>query len=183
MRRRYQLISIFLMAAVIAGLYLVYANRAHPLSTPIRLYDYSFSQQNTGISSDVLNASQGATQYVNITFNSMSSSTIAIPIENLTLRGYNITIGTNNWDTSIWNNSVSQESVFNYSFSLSQPTLQPGMSNSTVLKFKWADDAPTGRYLFEIDLGNVKFLSAPGEFEQSYGATVELGITVTPKES
>ena len=183
MRRRYQLILIILMFAMIAGLYLVYANRNQPLSTPVRLYDYSFSQQYAGIWSDVLNASQGTAQQVNLTFTSMSSSTIAIPIENLTFKSFNSTNYSNNYDNRDWNTSVAPESVFNYSFSLSQPTLQPGMSNSTVLTIKWTDGTPTGSYIFEIDLGNVKFLSAQEKYEQSYGATIEVGITVTPKES
>jgi hypothetical protein len=105
-----------------------------------------------------------------------------IPIENIALTAYNSTIDySNNWDTSSWNTSIVEQSVFNYSFSVNQLTLQPNMSNSTILTIKWANNAPTGRYALEINLSNLKFLSAQNKYDQSYAGSIWLGIIVTPE--
>ncbi len=145
------------------------------------MYTYIISPQNKGALTGVMNVSQGATQQVNLTLSSMSTAQIVVPIENLTLLAYNNTVATNNWDTSNWNTSLVEQDVFNYSFSLNQLTLQPGMSNSTVLTIKWFDNVPPGKYAVDIDLGNVKFLSAPGKYDISYSSSIWLGIIVTPK--
>ena len=165
-----------LMVVVIAGLYLVYANRTQPVSTPKKLYTYTVSQQNPDTLTGAMNVSQGETQQVNLALSSMDSAEIAVPIESLTLIAYNNTVALNNWNTSLV-----QQSVFNYSFSLNQLTLQPGSSNSTTLTIKWADNAPAGKYTLDIDLGNVKFLSTPGKYDISYSESISLGIIVTPK--
>ena len=182
-RTYYHIISIILAVVVVVGLvYLGYAIRIQPVSTPITLYSHSISSENTGLILDVINASQGTTQQVNLTLSSMSSAQIAIPIENLKLTAYNSTIDYgDNWDTSSWNTSIVQQSVFNYSFSVSQITLQPNMSNSTIITIKWAGNAPTGRYTLYINLGDLKFLSAHGKYDQSYGTSIWLGVILTPK--
>ncbi len=180
-RRYYHLISIILVVAVIAALYFFYTYGDHPASTPIILYTSIISSENSASINDVLNASQGTNQEVNLTLSSITSAKIEIPIENLKLTAYNSTIDYgNNWDTNNWNTSLVQESVFNYSFSLSQLTLQPNMSNTTVVTIKWADSAPIGRYVLELNLGNLKFLSGHGMYDQSYGDSIWLGIILTP---
>ena len=91
-RRYYMVISVILIAIVIVGL-VVYSgyssNRTKlPASTPLLLYISRISPQ-------IINASQGTTQQVNLTFTSMCSTEIAIPIENLTINGYTIGISYN----------------------------------------------------------------------------------------
>jgi hypothetical protein len=100
MKRRYHLISIILVVAVVVGLYLGYANRIQPASTPILQYTYSISAQNAGNLTGVMNASQDSTQQVNLTFTSMISAQIAILIENPRLTAYKSTINYSNWDTN-----------------------------------------------------------------------------------
>lgn len=90
-----------LVVAVIAGLYLVYANRTQPVSTPKTLYTYTVSQQNPDTLTGAMNVSQGETQQVKLALSSMSSAEIAVPIENLTLIAYNNTVALNNWNTSL----------------------------------------------------------------------------------
>lgn len=140
------------------------------------------SPQNTGGINDVINASQGTTLKMNLTLTSITSLQIAIPLENLKLTAYNSTIDyTNNWDSTGWNTSIIQERVLNYSFGLSQLTLQPNMSNSTTITIKVAENAPSGRYTLDINLGKIKFLTAPGKYDLSYSQGIWLGMIVTPK--
>ena len=182
-RRYYPIIAIILVTVVVAGVvYLGYSSRIQPFSTPKTLYNYGFSSPDGSVISDVMNVSQGETQQLNLTLTSMNNSPeISIPIENITLTAYNSTVDYNgNWDTSGWNTSIIQESVFNYSFSLNQIILQPNTSNSTIITIQWANNAPTGRYALQIDLGNFKFLSTAGEHDKSYGSTIWLGAIVTP---
>jgi len=175
------LTSVILLSVFIVGIVYVLSGN-HPASTPMLLYSYNISIQNIGVAEDVINASLGSTQHLNLTLTSMSSMQILIPAENLKLTAFNSTIDySNNWDTSSWNTSVTQESVFNYSLSLSQLILQPNVSNSTIVTINLANNAPTGRYALEINLGDVKFLSAHGKHDQSYGSSVWLGMIVTPK--
>jgi hypothetical protein len=61
---------------------------------------YSISPQNAGNLTGVMNVSQDSTQQVNLTFTSMSSAQIAIPIENPRLTAYKSTINYSNWDTN-----------------------------------------------------------------------------------
>jgi len=182
-RKLHEVISIILTVIVIIGL--VYAalilNRP-PTSTPITLYTYIISPQNTGLTTDVMNITQGGTDQVSLTLRALHSPQIEVPIENLKLTAYNSTIDySNNWDTSSWNTSIVQQKVFNYSFTLSQLTLQPNMSNFTIITIKLADNAPTGRYALEINLGNLKFLSKPAKYDISYSEGIWLGMIVTPK--
>ena len=117
MKRRCYIISIALIVIVIVSLvvYFGYSSTSteSPASTPPILYTPSISPQ-------IINASQGSTQLVNLTLTSICSTKIAIPIENLTINGYTIGISDNVNESSPWSTSV-QESVFNYSFSLNQP--------------------------------------------------------------
>ena len=174
-------VAVVVIAVLVGTIYLGYSSQTHPVSTPILLYNYMV-YSNTGVFTSTLNASQGLTQQLNLTLTAMNfSPSIAVPIDNIKLTAYNSTINYGgNWDTSGWNNSVVQSSVFNYSFSLTALTLQPNKSNSTIITINWARNAPTGRYTAEINLGNVKFLSTQGKYDQSYGSSIWLGIVITP---
>ena len=188
-------VSIILIVAVIFGImYVVYSSQFHPtgtpINTPIMLYDHTVYVDN--IATYTLNASQSLTQQLNLTLTAFESSPpIAVPIGNINLIGYNSTIDySNNWDSRNWNKSIDQSSVFNYSIGHKTLTLQPNMSNSTIITINWADNAPAGRYTAEIFLGNLKFLSTQGKHDQnapisftpgSYASSIWLGIVVTPK--
>ena len=180
-RRYYMVISVILIAIVIVGL-VVYSgyssNRTKlPASTPLLLYISSISPQ-------IINASQGTTQQVNLTFTSMCSTEIAIPIENLTINGYTIGISYNVNASSSWSTSV-QETVFNYSFSLNQLILQPFKSNSTMITIQLTDSflqQPTtlGSYSLDINFGKVIFLSPPEKYDISYSGGFPIAMIVTP---
>ena len=152
------------MAVVVTSVYLYYNSNNRPASTPAVMYTSNISPtislQTTGGISNVINVSQGATQQINLTLTSLySSQIVAIPIENLRLLAYNSAIDYKNWDTSNWNTSIVQEKVFTYSFSLSELTLQPNMSNSTIITLSLTNNAPLGRYALWVNLGDIKFLS------------------------
>jgi hypothetical protein len=188
-------VSIIVIVAVIFGIiYVIYSSQFHPtgtpINTPIILYDHTVYVDN--IATYTLNASQGLTQQLNLTLTAYESSPpIAVPIGNINLIAYNNTIDySNNWDTRVWNKSLVQSSVFNYSIGLKTLTLQPNMPNSTLVTINWADNAPAGRYTAEIYLGNLKFLSTQGKNDQTapisftsgaYASSIWLGIVVTPK--
>jgi hypothetical protein len=174
-RRQYYLISVILVVVVVVGLvYLDYAGTFQPKSTPPNLYTSTTSDQDSGVTAYVMNVSQGAILRVNLTLSSLSSTEIAVPIESLTLTAYN-----SNSDTG--NASLAQQSVFNYSFSVNQLTLQPQMSNSTTVTINMAKDAPTGTCTLEINLGALKFLSEPGKYDRSYSSSIPLEMVITPK--
>lgn len=176
-RRYYVIISIVLIVVVVLGFVYLYNSSNRPASTPAVLYTSNISPAiSTQITGGVLNvivAGRGETQQINLTLTSQHSSQIAITIENLRLIAYNSTIDNKNWDTSNWDTSIVQESVFSYSFSLSELTLQPNMSNSTIITLSLTDNAPMGRYALEIDLSN-------GNDELSYSGSISLGMVVSP---
>jgi hypothetical protein len=151
-------ISIVLVVVVVLGLVYLYNNLNRPVSTPAVLYTSNISPAvSTQITGGVLNvivAARGETQQINLTLTSQHSSQIAVKIENLRLIAYNSTIDNKNWDASNWNTSMVQERVFNYSFGLSELTLQPYLSNSTIITLSLTNNAPIGKYALEIDLGN-----------------------------
>ena len=184
MRKTVSAVLTILRVAVILGIiYLGYSSfQIHPASTPIHLYNYTI-YSNTGVATSTLNATQGLTQQLNLTLTAMPSSlAIAVPIDSIKLTSYNSPIDYgSNWDTRNWNKSLVQESIFNYSFSLNTLNLQPNTSNSTILIINWANNAPTGRYTAEINLGSIKFLSTQEKYDQSYGSSIWLGIVITPK--
>jgi hypothetical protein len=183
MDRRHYVSILIILILVFVIFFEIYSHRFVPASTPKLLYDYEISP------AEIVNTTQGATLQVNFTLTSMCSAKIAIPIE-LKLLGYDSTI--EGFDTlptfgwgggfDFWNTSVVQERVFNYSLSFGKLTLQPQMSNSTIITISLADDAPIGRYLVFLYLGSIEFLSPPGEYEVSYGSDMEFGIIVTSNE-
>lgn len=86
-----------------------------------------------------------------------------MPLENLTLAGFNNTA---------WDNSISQNKLFNYTFSTNELILQPYESNYAVLTLEIAEDAPSVQYLFFIELGNSEVIQL---------SAVSLAVRVTPK--
>ncbi len=142
-----------------------------PVALPV-MYFFTISPQN-------INVSQGNAQQITLTFKSVTSSELEVPIENLTVVGYTSDLNYNfNGNSSGWSTSA-QDAVFTYSFSLSQLILQPYASNSTVLTINLADDAPSGSYSIEIMLGNEIFLTAYSPGSICYDSNNSMVMDVT----
>ncbi len=157
------------------------SNASH-ISTPEPLFSYDISSlesNTTCVNGLINNVSQGAELRANITFTSMASQSIEIPIESMKLLGYSNSNDNSNWDTSKWNTSVPQEKVFSYSFNLKALTLQPGTSNSTILTLDLSKDAPVGRYALDVNLGNVKVMTPEGRPKSSCSTSIWMGLVVT----
>jgi len=179
-RRYYHIITIIAIAAII-GIYVVYVRTVQTAYTPPLLYSYSLSSPTTGQIStleynEYVNVTQGSTQQVNVTFTSLASVQIEIPIENLTITSFTDSLGYSFWA------SEAQPNTINYSFSQSQIDLQPHTSDSTILTIKWSNSAPTGTFTLNIFLGNLKFVSNPPKFDVPYSSSIWLGVSVNPKE-
>jgi hypothetical protein len=110
----------------------------------------------------------------------MCPTQFSVPFENLSLTYYDSFY--NDWNNiTDWNPSVPQQSVFNYSISQSQLTLQPNMSNSTIITINWADNAPTRRYSISVNLGQAEFLTDPSKHNGVTGQPVAIEVIVNPK--
>lgn len=149
------------MAVVLAAVYVGFRNNSShvPINTPIPLLDGNVSS----LGEEDMNVTQGSALQVNVTLTSRADQELTIPIENLTLSGFNNT----RWDTSI-----PQNKVFNYTFSTNQLVLQPHGSNSTVLTINVAEDASLGQYVFTIELGN---------WQVTHFGGISVIVRVTPK--
>lgn len=149
-------------------------HKVTPIGTPPLQYICSFSPSG-GV---IANATQGSTQQINITLKSTTGQQITVPIEDLKMTYYSPTVDLNNWiNTDNDTYPALQAKAFNYSFSLYQLTLQPQMSNSTILTINVADDAPLGEYFFFIDFGTIIGSEYP------YSSTNNIGLVVTPNSS
>ena len=184
MKRKYVVISAILIAITLFGFAMYfYENRFQPIGTPRIIYSFTVTSIDTGVDSHVFNVSQGMTQQLNLTLQLMNGSpSITVPIDDINGLVYNRTIVyDNNWDTHNWNHSLVQTSIFNYSYSQKQLTLQPNATSSTIITINWADDAPSGRYALNLNLGRFQFLTPARESDQAYSRSIWLGFIVSPK--
>ena len=177
---------ILVLVAVIGLVYFRYHPFIEgPMSTPLLQYSVSIVSVDTGLALPVFNATQGSNQQFNLTLALLDDSQkLSVPLENITLTGYNSTISHDlylNWDNRYWNKSLVQETVFNYTSSVNPVILQSATPVSTILTLQWSNDAPVGRYTIDVDLGKFSFLSSPGEFDQSYRETITLYIIVNSR--
>ena len=120
MKHRYYMVLIILVLVAVIGL--VYF-RYHPfiegpMSTPLLQYSVSIVSVDTGLALPVFNVRQWSNQQFNLTLALLDDSQkLSVPLENITLTGYNSTISHDlylNWDNRYWNKSLVQETVFNY---------------------------------------------------------------------
>jgi hypothetical protein len=184
MKRKYIAVTvIFIMIAIFGGMIYLYKNYFQPIGTPRIIYTYTVTSTDTSFASQVFNVSQGMTQQLNLTLQLLNNSpSITVPIDDMNDLVYNSTIVyDNNWDTHNWNHSLVQMSIFNYSFSQKQLTLQPNATSSIIITINWADNVPTGRYALDLNLGRFQFLTPPREGDLSYGSSIWLGFIVSPK--
>ena len=184
--RHYIIIFIILFLGSVIGIaYWSYHGIFVPMSTPIPQYSFKITSLDTGLELPVFNTTQGSNQQFNLTLTPWDSqSKISLPIENISLTGYNSTIGHDlyfNWNNRYWNKSLVQKNVFNYTCSVNPVILQSDASVSTIITLQWANDAPVGRYTIDFTLGQFSFLSTPGKYDQTYAQTFRLFIIVNPK--
>jgi hypothetical protein len=154
--------------------------KSTPLSTPELLFISNMSVPNSEMPNEsYFNVTQGMTFSVNVTFTSMTSQPIEIPIENLTLSTYSSTINPKVWaDTG--NSSFVQDDVLSYSFSLNSVIVQPSSSNSTVLSIKFNNNAPAGQYYLDLRLGRAIMVNT--QSQANYYSTLGVEVILLPNK-
>ena len=119
------------------------------------------------------NVTQGNDLKINVTITSTGPEE-AISIKGILLWWYNPTINLYSWyePKNNLNYTSIQESAFSYSSSPNPVSIQPFMSNSTILTLNIEKNAPTGQYSMYINLeAELKQPVATSEFDlldQSY---------------
>lgn len=168
-------IVVVVIIATAVGLILFFKqNQVHPYSTPPELYYSTLTVLNpqvtevAGYEGFFNNISQGLKLQVNIIFTSIGDQSLTLPIENLKVTYYNNNVDLHKWINDNGNYSLLQQQAFDYQFIPTLVTLQPKMSNSTILTMNIAQDAPTGQYSIEINIGN---------------GTIGLEIIIIPKDT
>jgi hypothetical protein len=183
MRRGYYLLAFVVALCVIGGVvFWEYTHVYVPICAAPFFYSYKIATMDTNLELPYYTTTQGETQQFNLTFSiSKPRPKISLPIGNLNLTGYNSSrYDALDWRNWVWNSSLVQEAIFNYSLSQNPIVLQSGVSNSTILTLNWARDAPTGRYTIAIPLRNFIFLEPQSDYE-SFGMNLTLHIRVEPK--
>ncbi len=184
-RRYFYFLFLALAVCVVIGFAYLNYHPFVPLSTPKMQYSFNITSLDTGLALPVFDTTQGSNQQFNLTLATFDSRPkISLPIDNITITGYNSTISYDrylNWNNRYWNKSLVQETVFNYTCSVNPVILQSDAPVSTIITFQWAHDAPVGRYTIDVSLGQFSFLSTPGEYNKSYAQTFTLFIIVNPK--
>jgi len=185
-------LSIFLVLltiVILSSAAFIYLSNKPEEYMPNTLYvSYDFPLDQTSGSSNH-NVSQGETHQINYTLSSWGCpEQFTVTIENLTLTKYasfdSYPDGNFYWENiSAWEPSIAQDTIFNYSLRPSQLTLQPHMSNSTVITLKWADNAPTGHYLIAVNVSEPEFLAEPSKYDGIPSVTVDLLVRVYPEAS
>lgn len=186
-RRHYYIVFVILALGAFIGIAYWSSHVVVPMSTPMSQYSFNITSLDKGLALPVFNTTQGSNQQFNLTLAPFGDLTkISLPIQNITLTGYNRTISHDlyiNWNNQRWNKSLVQKTVFNYTCSVNPVILQSEAPVSTIITLQWANDAPVGRYTINVTLGQFSFLSTPGKYDQSYGQTFTLFIIVNPKVS
>ena len=98
------------------------------------------------------NTTQGATFQQTLTVLSTAAIQIQIPLS-LKLTGYN---------NSAYASSAPQEEIFNYTFNPNVLDLNPDENQSSILTVEVADDAPLGKYVLNVELGNASLTHLGG---------------------
>jgi hypothetical protein len=146
-------ISVLIVILALASAFFLFLFSYHPASTPPMTSTGDFSAvdpKNSIDGYDEYNISQGSTFAVNFTLSSLTTYQLTLPIT-LQVSGFSSDTISDNWNGSDVNYSALQERTFNYSLSLNEVTLQPNSSNSTIITFNIAKDAPTGEYRIAVN--------------------------------
>lgn len=114
------------------------------------------------------NVTQGNDLKINVTITSTGPEEF-VYIENIQVWWYNPKVNLDTWyaPANTGNDSVIQTSAFSYSSSPNPVSLQPSMSNSTIITLLIEKNAPTGQYSMYINLeAELKQPVATSEFDQ-----------------
>jgi hypothetical protein len=149
-KRKIALSTFLVILVIVVGIYF-FNNSKMPVGTPVMDFDYQIFPLNT----QDYNVTQGSNFEVNLTFTSIINNQIVIPLENLSIAAFNSTISYSNWDTRDWNKSITDQQVFSYSFGLKQLNLQPLQANYTILTINIEENAPTGCYELDLNIGKI----------------------------
>jgi hypothetical protein len=151
-----------------------------PNKTPIPLVNENFSvDKDIAISGYTgwINVSQGTNFNVNLTLTSLAGQIEKVQIENLTLTYYNSQVKLGSNINTLNDYSSIQRSTFNYSLGINPVTIQPIMSNSTIITINLAQDAPTGQYTIAVKV-TVEGLQPNGTFKQKESHTHDFNMIV-----
>jgi hypothetical protein len=135
------LTTIIVIAAVIGAYYFLESNSRRSLPSKA-----SPSVEVNLAPSRSLNATQGGVTSVNVTLTSLSINETAIPLS-LVLQDY---------DNEPLDSSINKEELFSSTFSLNPVVLEANETATSVLTLHVAEDAPTDKYAFLIELGNTQ---------------------------
>lgn len=99
------------------------------------------------------NVTQGNDLKVNVTITSTGPEELVL-VKNIQVWWYNPKVNLYTWYSppNTGNDSIIQTSAFSYSLSHNPVSLQPSMSNSTVITFHIEKNAPIGQYSMYINL-------------------------------
>jgi uncharacterized membrane protein len=146
-------IIIVIVAITSAYIFLASNSQQSPLSKPPPLVELNLAPSGT------LNATQGGVTSVNVTLTSLNMSETSIPLS-LVMQAYN---------NEPWNASITKEELFSSTFTLNPVVLQSNETKTSVLTLHVAENVPTGKYAFLVELGNT-------EIHHVLGATLELNV-------
>lgn len=151
--------SLFLVLVVLTAILAYVALAPKPKITPHStppipfIADFSTSDSKANIPNYPrwFNVSQGATLAVNLTIQSKTGEMLSIPVS-LQVAYYNTTVELGGWIYTLNNYTDLQEKTFTYSLNANPLTLQPIMSNSTIITLNIAKDAQIGEYIVQVNM-------------------------------
>ena len=135
------LTTIIVIAAVISAYYFLESN-----SRPSLPSNASPSVEVKLAPSGSSNAIQGGVTSVNVTLTSLNINETTIPLS-LVLQDY---------DNEPLASSINKNELFSSTFSLNPVVLEANKTATSVLTLHVAEDAPTGKYAFLVELGNTQ---------------------------
>jgi hypothetical protein len=164
------IVSVIAVLALIIG-YIALSELKHkstlPAKTPIPLISGQF-HINQDISAPQrpswVNVSQGTSFKVNLTLTSHAGH-LRVNIQNLTITYYNSQVNFSRPTNTNEDYSSVQSSAFNYAFSPNPITVQPSMSNSTIITINLSQEAPIGQYSIAVK-ESVETLQSEETFKQ-----------------
>jgi hypothetical protein len=165
MNRKYVILGIFAILVVVIASFVYYGHNSSnisPKDTPVP--QNIFNVNTTVLNSPMINnqfdpppnyytnITQGNDLKVNVTITSTGPEEI-VYIKNIQVWWYNPNVNLYTWYSppNTGNDSSIQTSAFSYSSSPNPVSLQPYMSNSTILTLNIEKNAPTGQYSMYIN--------------------------------
>jgi hypothetical protein len=182
LNRKYVILAIFAILIVVITVF-AYYGQSSPRGTPAP--QIIFSANTSIVNSPMIanqffrppnyytNVTQGNDLKVNVTITSTGPEEL-VYVRNIQVVWYNPKVNLYSWDSppNTGNDSSIQTSAFSYSSSPNPVSLQPSMSNSSILTLHIEKNAPTGQYSIYVNLeAELKQPVATSQFvqlDQSY---------------